>query len=211
MILIKLNGLKEALNSFDPVVVRQAARSAIDRAVESGKSAASEEIRKVWNVQKSDLDNRIKISPPRIDDLTAVLSIYGKGMSLSYFGARQITGGTVRSRLGQQIRSEKLSRKLLAFVPMPKGVIVEVIKGRPATLIRNAFLAKVSAGKSGSHIGVYHRLTKNRLPIEEKKVISVATMANRPEVMQAIVTRISDRWMKEFPHQLQYFMSKAVR
>lgn len=212
MITIRLEGIEEALAKFDPKVVRSAARAAIDRATASGKVAASEEIRNVWNVKKADLDPRIKITPPRVDNLTGYISIGGKGMSLSYFGARQIMGGTVRSRVGKNIKSGKVTRGMLKSGPIPQGVMVEILKGKGTMLLRNAFLAKVAAPKSGnSHIGVFRRGTKKRLPIYEKSVISIATMANRPEVMDRIRSRISERWMKEFPHQLDYFLSRSSR
>lgn len=211
MITIKLEGMKEALAVFDPKVVRQAARAAIDRATKSGRTIVSKEITDVWNVKKKDVDPRIKLTPPRMNDLTGVISIGGKGMSLSYFGARQIMGATVRSRVGQNLKTGKVTRGMRAVGPLPQGVVVQVLKGKDTALLRNAFLAKVTAGKSGSHIGVYRRLNKKRLPIDEKNVISIASMVNRPEVMTRVVDRIIERWNVEFPRQLDYFMSKAGR
>ena len=211
MLTIKLTGVKEAMETVDPKIVKQSARAAIDRAVKSGKTVASAEIRAVWNVKKADLDPRIRITPPRMSDLKGVITIGGKGMSLSYFGAKQIMGGTVRSKIGKNIRTSKITRGMMKAGPLPSGVMVEVLKGKNTTLLRNAFLSKVSAGKSGSHIGVYHRLTDKRLPIHEKNVISVATMASRPEVMDKITSRISQQWATEFPRQLQYFLSKVSK
>lgn len=211
VITVKLEGMQEALNIFDPKIVRQAARAAIDRATQSGRTIVSKEITSVWNVKKSDVDPRIKLTKPRMDDLKGEISIGGKGMSLSYFGARQIMGATVRSRVGQNLRTGKVTRGMKAVGPLPRGVVVQVLKGKETALLRNAFLAKVTAGKSGNHIGVFRRLNKNRLPIDEKNVISIASMVNRPEVMTRVVDRIVDRWNVEFPRQLDYFMSKAKR
>lgn len=211
MITVKLEGLQEALDVFNPRVVRQAARAAIDRATQSGRTIVTKEITDVWNVKKSDVDPRIRLTKPRIDDLKGEISIGGKGMSLSYFGARQMMGATVRSRVGQNLRTGKVTRGMKAAGPLPRGVIVQVLKGKDTALLRNAFLAKVTAGKSGSHIGVFRRWNKKRLPIDEKNVISIASMVNRPEVMTRIVSRIADRWYVEFPRQLEYFMSKGSR
>lgn len=211
MITVKLEGIEDAIKKFDPKIVRSAARAAIDRATKSGKTVVSEEVRKSWNVKKSDLDDRIRLTPPRIDDLKGVITIGGRGMSLSYFGARQITAAAVISRTKGGLKSKAL------FVGPQKrardrqtGVIVQVMKGKDTVLLRNAFMAKTRAGKTGQHIGVFHRLTKKRLPIEEKNVISIASMANKPEIMRRITDRITERWQVEFPRQLQYFLSKGA-
>jgi hypothetical protein len=209
MITIKLEGMQEALDMCDPQVVRRAARAAIDRATKSGRTIVSKEITDVWNVKKSDVDPRIKLSSPSLYDLKGEISIGGKGMSLSYFGARQIMGASVRSRVGHNLKTGKVTRGMKAVGPLPHGVIVQVLKGKETALLRNAFLAKVTSGKSGSHIGVYRRFNKKRLPIDEKNVISIASMVNRPEVMTRVVDRIIERWNVEFPSQLKYFMSKG--
>jgi len=146
-----------------------------------------------------------------MDDMKGVISISGKGMSLSYFGARQLYGRTVRTRVGKEIKSGKVTRGMLKSGPLPSGIIVQILKGKDTTLLRNAFLAKVAAGKTGSHVGVYRRTTKERLPIEEKNVISIGSMAARPEVMSRIVDRVQESWTAEFPRQLAYFMSKASK
>ncbi|MDD2367034.1 MAG: hypothetical protein PHN84_12800 [Desulfuromonadaceae bacterium] len=211
MITVKLEGMEEALAVFDPKVVRQAARAGIDRATKSGRTIVSKEITDVWNVKKKDVDPRIKLTAPRMDDLKGVIEVGGKGMSLSYFGARQIMGATVRSRVGQNLKTGKVTRGMRSAGPLPQGVVVQVLKGKDTALLRNAFLSKVTAGRSGSHIGVYRRLTGKRLPIEEKNVISIASMVNRPEVINRVVDRIIERWNVEFPRQLDYFMSKRGR
>lgn len=207
MITIRLNGVEEALKSIDPKTVRQAARTAIKRTADSAKSTASEEIRRVYNVKKSDLDPRIRVSPPRSNDLTAVVSISGRGMSLSYFGAKQITSSRVLSRKGKSVTSKKLTRKMKAAGPVPTGVMVQIMKGHNTVLLRNAFLARMKT----SHIGVFRRLTGKRFPINEKNVISIASMAENAKVMPRVLAKIQERWNKEFPHQLEYYRSKAGR
>jgi len=205
LITIRLKGVEQALKAVDPKIVHQAARASLKRTADSGKSTASEEIRKVYNVRKSDLDPRVKVSPPRADNLTAVISISGKGMSLSYFGAKQITGARVLSRKGKSVVSGKLTRKMKAAGPVPTGVQVQIMKGKNTNLLRSSFLAKMKTG----HIGVFRRLTPKRFPINEKNVISIASMADNAKVMPRVLAKIQARWDKEFPHQLEYFKSKA--
>ena len=211
MITVRLEGFEDALAALDPKIATRAARAAIDRATKSGRTIVSKEITTTWNVKKSDVDPRIRLSPPSLYDLKGIITIGGKGMSLSYFGARQLMGATVRSRVGHNLKTGKVTRGMKAAGPLPSGVVVQVLKGKDTALLRNAFLAKVTAGRSGSHIGVFRRLNKHRLPIDEKNVISIATMVNRTEVMERVVARIQERLLIEFPAQLQYFQDRARR
>ncbi len=209
MISIKLDGIEKAKQMIDPAIVRQAARAAITRATSSGKTIISKEITDVWNVKKADVDNRIKVYPPRSDDMKGTIYVGGSGMSLSYFGAKQIMNSAIRSRSGKTIKTTKMSKKMKKAGPVPQGVMVQILKGKDTILLRNAFMASVTAGKSGSHIGVFYRLGKKRFPIGEKSVVSIATMVNKPEVMDRVIARITERWDVEFPRQLAYFVSKA--
>lgn len=208
MISIELKGVEEARRMYDPSIVKKATKAALDRTAQSGKVEASEEIRKVWNVKKSDLDPRIRLTPARMGDLSAQIIISGKPMSFSYFGARQIMGMAVRSRSGKNIKTGKLTRGMRAAGPVPQGVLVQILKGKETALLRSAFMSKIM--KSG-HIGVFRRQGRARLPIEEKNVVSIATMANRPEVMDSIVRRIQERWLTEFPHQLDYYLGQTAK
>lgn len=205
MFTIELKGVDAALQSLDPKIVTRAATASLNRTVQSGKTAASEEIRKDWNVKKSDLDPRITIRPARAGDMKAVITISGKSMSLSYFGARQITGTRVLTRSGKGIKSGKVTRGMRAAGPVPRGVNVQVLKGKDTALLRRAFLAKM---KKSGHIGVFRRVGKDRLPIAEKNVVSIATMASKPAVMERLVKRIEERWASEFPHQLEYYLGR---
>lgn len=208
---VKLEGFEDAMAVLDSAIVKRAARAAIDRATKSGRTIVSKEITTTWNVKKTDVDPRIKLSAPSLYDMRGIISIGGKGMSLSYFGARQIMGATVRSRVGQKLKTGKVTRGMRSAGPLPRGVIVQVLKGKETALLRNAFLARVTAGRSGSHIGVFRRFNKRRLPIDEKNVISIASMVNRPEVMGRVIDRIQERLKVEFPSQLKYFQDKARR
>lgn len=208
MITIKLVGFEEALRTIDPEVAKKATKAALDRTAQSGKTTASEEIRAVWNVKKSDLDPGIKIYPSRSNDLKAVIAISGKPMSLAYFGAKQIFGATVRSRVGKNLRDGKVTRKLRSAGPLPQGVVVQIMKGKETVMMHSAFLSRMP--RKGN-IGVFRRSSKDRLPIDEKNVISIASMANRPEVMTAMIKRIQQRWLAEFPHQLKYYQERGAR
>lgn len=197
---IKLTGVEEALAVLDPSIVEKAARQSLSRVGASGVTAFSKEIRSIYNVKKRDLDERIWLDPPR-SGLRAIINIGGYSLSLSYFGAKQFYGNTVTTRTKTGLVRKK-ARKLTG--PRPAGVQVEVLKGYPV-LLQHVFLSKMKSG----HIGVFRRIGKGRLPIDEKSVVTFASMAQRPEVEKAVITRIEERWGTEFPRQLAYYQSKA--
>lgn len=207
MINISLKGFDDVVRALDPKVVERASRAALNRTVRSGKVAASDEIRKEYNIMKRDLDPRITIRLAGVGVLRAEIEISGRSMSLSYFGARQITGTRVLTRSGKGIKLGKVTRGMRAVGPVPRGVLVQVLKGKETVLHRGAFMAQMKSG----HIGVFRRTGQGRLPIAEKAVKSIATMVQRPEVMGRLLNRIEERWATEFPHQLDYFMGRARR
>ena len=204
MLRIKLDGVESALAELDPTVVNRAARASIDRAAKSGAAAATDAVLQKWNVKRSDFKDRLRISPPRMDNLSATITISGRGMSLSYFGAKQIKGNRVMSRKGKDIVTTKLSRKALSAGPVPIGVIVQVIKGKSTALMRNVFFAKTKS----SHIGIFRRSGKSSLPIFEKSVISIGHMVEDADTMAAVTSKIEETWATEFPRQLEYFRKK---
>jgi len=202
VIKVELKGFQEALGIWDEKPVRRAAASALKKVSASALSTASAEIRAVYNVKKSDLDPRIKIRPPGTDDLTAVIIVSGKGISLSYFGARQFAVNRTISRTGKglKVKTRKRSAQFM-------GVEVEVEKDK-RTQLRSAFLAQMT--KSG-HIGVMRRVGKKRLPIQEKQVISLASMIQKSDVQPAVLEKVQAAWDTTFPHELEYQLSKAKK
>lgn len=214
MFTAKFEGLEKALAITDPKTAQLAVRASIERVANSGRGISIDQIINTYNVKKSDLNSetktggsRIKVNPPRMDDLKAVITFTGKGMSLAYFGAKQITGSSVLSRKGTEIGSKRVTNKMRSSGPVPTGVLVQILKGKDTVLLRNAFLAKMKNG----HIGVFRRAGSKRTPIIEKNVISIASMVTNERVMPGVLQGIQERWVVEFPRQLQYYMSRSIR
>jgi hypothetical protein len=197
MITIKLTGIEEALQLCDPKNVQLAARATLNRAVTSARVVASEEIRKVYNLKASDLTPRLKVKPARLDNMTAILEITGKPMSLSYFGAKQYTaqGRMITRTVGKQMKRVSKSKM---------GVSVQVFNGK-TTRLPNAFIATMKSG----HVGVMRRLGKARKPIYEKNVITIPSMVENAKVMPSVLQRIQERLAVEFPRQLDYYMKRG--
>lgn len=199
---VDLKGYEGAVGRFGEKPVQKAALRTLKRVTGSAVSTASSEIRQVYNVKKSDLDPRMKVQPPRFNNLVAVITIGGKGMSLSFFGAKQVTAGAIVTRSKGQLSSKaqfvgptRGRRKALQT-----GVTVQVLKGKGATPLKSAFMAKMKSG----HIGVMRRLGKKRLPINEKQVISLASMIQNANVQPAVLGKVQESWDKTFAQELNY-------
>ena len=182
--------------------VKAAIRSALNKTVSSVKSLASSQIRETYNVPKAVLDERLTLFTARMQNLEAEIVFGGKGISLSYFGARQITVNRVITRKGKGVVS-RTARKSETFL----GVEVEVIRGHK-TQLKSAFLAKMKSG----HIGVMRRVPgkkmkgKNKQAIAEKAVISIASMVGRATIYDALVEKIDNDLEAKFLHELDYFL-----
>ena len=204
---VELKGVDEALEIYDPDVVDKAIQSSLIRVLASGKSSISENIRNIYNVKKSDLDPRISLDKSRLADNEASIVISGRSMSLAYFGAKQILRNITRTRTKDSIITKGISKQARAVGPLPYGVQVEVLHGKPI-ILRKVFMAQMN--RSSGHIGIFRRLFKKRKPIEEKAVVTFATMVSNQMIMPVVLQRIADRWEIEFANNLQFHSGGKV-
>jgi hypothetical protein len=200
MITVKLEGFKELTAVLDTKPVRKAAASALKKVATSAVTAISSEIRGKYNIKKSDLDSRMKVSSPRADDLTATITLSGKPLPLAFFSPRQFAVDRLitRTKGGLKIVRKKRAAKF-------QGVEVQVEKGKK-TRLKSAFLMSMRIGRVG--VGVMHRQGKSRLPTEEKNVVSIASMAQNTNVGPRIEKRVKEQWATVFPHELERQLNK---
>lgn len=96
--------------------------SALNKVAASTKTAASEAIRQIYNIKKSDVDRGIgKLSKARADNLRASIHVRGPRLPLIYFAARQLK----------------------------PGVSVNVKRASGRKLIPHAFIADMKSGHRG--------------------------------------------------------------
>lgn len=203
MMTMSVKGLKEAMQRSDPRKVRKAAKFALSRTQTSTLTEASRLIRGRYNINQTDLLNKAS-GKPRIqavgrvtDDLTATISFLAGGISLVYFGAveyrRTSAGLTKRGRKG--VTSIKRGKV---------GVRVQIERGKTTQL--RQFLAGVKFGKgsaTGTHLGVFRRLGKERLPIAESSVISPASMIGKPEILKPLTQFVQTTFTTRFNHEMK--------
>lgn len=209
MFSFKLEGFKEAMEMLDPKKAQQAASSAMNKMLNQTRTAGVKKVTETYNIKRSDITAtgtgkaRLSVKRATWSNMTATLYITGRPISLSYFGAKQVVGATVRARLGSAIKQGKVSKRMKNAGPLPQGVMVELIRGRK-TFMPHAFLATMKNG----HIGVFTRHGKARLPILEKSMVSVPSMFSSRPIKEEIQRVISEKWPGIFKHEMTYFMGK---
>lgn len=189
---VKIDGLKEAMAMFDPKKVERAAASALKKVAQQARTEASSTIRERFNIKKADVDKKIEVKQVNRNSLTATLLITGRGISLTYFGAKERRGPKVISRKGIKI----LKRQ-------PKGtqgVQVTIMKDGKVTTLPHAFIATMKSG----HIGVFIRKGKGRTPIIEKALVSIPTLFQQKTVMERVERRINEQWPKVFQQEMNH-------
>ena len=196
----EVQGFKEALDAACEETiqdVRAAIRSTLNKVVKSTKSLTSTEIRKVYNVPKAILDQRLELFTAKISQLEAELVIGGKSVSLSYFNARQFSGASVitRAKTATRKRASKF-----------QGVEVEVQRGK-RTQLKSAFMQRFKSG----HLGILTRTSKSRYPVLVKSAVSLATMFNQVGINAAIISKIDADLERVFWHELEFYLSRGAR
>lgn len=203
MIRVQLIGREEAIDVWGKKPVNAAMRSTLPRVAKTAMGTASTEIRRVYNIKKADLDKKMAT---QVAGDSVLITISGRGISLSYFGARQFVVNKTITR-GKKGLTTKTRSKAHAF----QGVEVEVMKGQK-TQLRSAFMAQMRSG----YIGVMHRWSggklmkaKNKAAIGEKSVISLATMIQNHNVQPGILAKVQENFDKVFKQQIDYQLSKG--
>lgn len=231
---IEITGIKEALATIAPDKVRRSAVSALKRVAQSGRTEVSSAIRDVYNIKKRDLDKRITLSTINRYDLSTTLRITGRGkltgegaedehtvgISLAYFGAKQIKGTKQLATVRAHQRTSTLFGKGVKTFTVPQyqrrikkdgGVNVQIFTGGNKTFLKGAFLATMKSG----HIGVMRRSTTQQMrsqpskaAIQERRMVSLPSMFYHTEALERLRARVLEQWPKEFNHALERELEK---
>ena len=210
MFVIKLHGFDKLEEVFNPDVYTKAARSTISKLATQAKTEASTVIRETFNIKKKDLDPKIDIRPPRYDNLTAIITASGKPISLTYFGAKQLTAQN-------RVITRTTGRQLKRASKMGQGVTVNITKSK-VTRLPKAFIATMKSG----YIGVFTRVSgvsssgkttwlaggHAGRKIAAKAVVTLATMFGSQKNMDRIVKRIQDNWPSLLSKEIDYYLSR---
>jgi len=194
----QLSGVREALSFLPDDVVFKAARSTVSKVRPSAVAAVTAELRRVWNVPRSEISKRVDSRITGAGGLEATIFIGGRSVSLSYFSAKQMRGAAVITRKGTKIRK----RGSFAF----QGVSVTVENSK-TTLLHQAFMQRTKSG----HVGIFVRTGVSRYPIIHKDSISLASMVSQARISEPVVARIEERMETIFEHELKFYSGEIVR
>lgn len=232
---IQLTDIKETIErKLDPRKVQRAAANALKRVVQTGRTEVSSAIRDVYNIKKRDLDKRITVSHINKYDLSATLTVSGRGnkisvgedkgsvgIGLAYFGAKQIKGTKQLVAVKEHRRIGNLFGKGVQTFTVPQylrrikkggGVSAQIFTGGNKTFLKGAFLSTMKSG----HIGVMRRhsekmmVDKKKLAIFEKSMVSLPTMFlnAKTKAFERLKARVLEQWPKEFKHALERELEK---
>lgn len=202
---ITLAGVDQVMNKYKPPQIAKAIKNALNRAVRSGKTEASDRIRNDlgMNVKKADLDRKITVTYATTGQTEASITVSGSPILLSYFGARQGTS-MVAVNKGEGVGRYGMASTIKGRGTKGGRVQVEIIKGKRTLLDDKTFIAR---GRHGLPM-VFRRTASGKLI--GKKVYAHHSMLKKPVVLQGVKRKIMNQWAKEWDNQLAQLSKGAL-
>lgn len=178
MIEIKDDMLKKAemLLGDIPGAVPKAASNAINRSLEAARTEAVRSVTKEYIITAKEVRNSMPIVKAKPTQLLGTIRSEGNLIPLSKFDISP-----------KQPPSTK------------KTVMARVKKGSGRKSVAPAFLARMPGG--GQHVGIYKRVGKSRLPLEEKYGPSLPQMLGAESVRDKIEKRAEEVLGDRFEHE----------
>lgn len=177
-----LKAANKSLKQMDKAV-RQATLSSINRATQRAKTETGRKVREKYLVKQKEVVETISIRKAKSSVLSATLTSKGHNIPLIRFGV------TPKRRLKRT----------------PKAVKAAVFRGGAKKPIPRAFIAI-----AGSHLGVFERAGKKRLPIKELRGPAVPSMAGNEEVREHVQTVYGEEMQKRLPHELDRTIGRLM-
>lgn len=207
---IKLEGVEKALAIFDPRKVVQAARGSMNRAVKSGRTEASDRIRDIWDIKKSDLDRKIVFKGALMSHLTAILTVTGKPINLLYFKARQIVGNKSVRILKEKGAISSATKIKTGRAGRGYSGVTAQIQYKHKTVLSKAFITRATKGGIPLVL-IRSSKAKSRSGRKEGllaiKVITEASIFKQGRVLEKVVAKIKTQWQKEWDNQIKQLKS----
>lgn len=177
-----LKRVNKSLKQMDKAV-KQAVLSSINRATQRAKTETGRKVREKYLIKQKEVLETISIKKAKGNHLSATLTSKGHTIPLIRFGV------TPRKRIKKP----------------PKAVKAAVFRGGAKKPIPGAFIAT-----AGSHLGVFEREGKKRLPIRELRGPAVPSMAANEEVREHAQTIYGEEMQKRLPHELDRTIGRLL-
>lgn len=174
--------VNRSLKQMDKAV-RQAVLSALNRATQRSKTETGRKVREKYVVKQREVIETIQIRKAAANNLTATLTSKGNTLPLIRFSVAP-------------------KRRL---VRAPKSLKAAVFRGGVRKPIPGAFIAT-----AGTHLGVFMRTSKKRLPIQELRGPAVPSMVGNEEVREHVQLTFGQEMEKRLPHELNRTLGRLT-
>lgn len=201
---IKLEGVEKALKKIDPQIVRRASVMAVNDVAKQGITEAKRQITSEYNVKSGRVAQFLRLATRASgSSIKAVISGKGRGLALSYFGAKQ--EGVIANKKGF-----KYTRRAKHQGNLKRGgqvsVLVKKSGGRKAVNTDpRAFMVRLKSG----HVAVMQRHGKERLPIKELYGPGVGLLFGSKRIMENVKSLINEKFGPRFTYWLNRYKGEG--
>lgn len=204
-----VNKIREEYSHISGDKLNIAISRALNRAASSGRTEANKNIRNIYNISASRLNNELKTRNSNARNLTAMIIASGSPLSLTNFQAKQIgdRGTTSFDRKG--IASSRLTRKTRNKAI--KGVSMTIKKGQTVN-IPTAFIQTANGGITVFARGMYKgssegfEFAKERLPIAKLTSTSIPLMFGNNDVINPTGSRTEQILIDRITHEIDWLL-----
>lgn len=171
---------------FAPEKYKKANLRGLKKALDKAYTEAGRAITGVWNLKKKDVKPYLKKRIDYTGQAAAYLTARSKPLGLRLFGARAVRKG-VSYKIKKAGRRQTLAESFMR-------------EGRPVFTRFGPPHARKRARRSDA---VYKsRLVRPRLPIEAKRVITLASILGQDKVSRPVMEAAGETWQREVVRQL---------
>lgn len=172
--------VNRSLKQMDKAV-RQAVLSSINRATQRAKTETGRKTRERYVIKQKEVVQTLSVRKAQKSTLQAVITSKGHTIPLINFSVAP---------------KRKLKRA-------PKALKAAAFRGGVRKPIPGAFIAT-----AGTHLGVFMRQGKKRLPIDELRGPAVPSMVGSEEVREHVQQVYGQEMEKRLPHELDRLLGR---
>ena len=203
--------IKREYDHISGDILNKAISNALNRAAQQTRTATNGQIRKVYNLSASKVNNEINVRRSSSKSLEAQIISKGMPLSLNNFQAKQIgnVGTTSFDRKG--VASSRLNRKSRSNAA--KGVSAVIKKGETINL-PTAFIQVANGGITVFARGKYRgkgegfEFGKERMPIGKITTTSIPLMFANKEVLSVVSKQAEEFFSSRIEHEINWLLSK---
>jgi hypothetical protein len=206
-----INRIQELNSSISGDILNQAVSRALNRTASQSRTKANGQIRQVYNISASRINNELKVRNSSRRNLIASITASGSPLSLNSFGAKQEGSRGTTSFNARGVASSRLNRKSRSNAV--KGVTATIRKGETINL-PTAFIQVANGGITVFARGKYKgkgegfEFGKDRMPIAKITTVSLPLMFINNDVMKPTENHALSILEGRITHEINWLLSK---